>query len=108
MSLLRTVSLLLLSLRSVLPLGVELSQVSGTKVMLARHVADATTAYGRANLLRLARMALDGGRLYLQVATAPSPDLPYGVRPLDPLFAVHWHLTIRKRTSPRSGAEARA
>ncbi|MDF1603657.1 hypothetical protein [Nocardioides sp. YIM 152315] len=73
----------LTELRSVLPMGVELSRTSGAKVMLARHVADATTAFGRANLLRLARMSLDGGRLYLQVATAPSPDLPYGVRPLD-------------------------
>lgn len=73
----------LTELRSVLPLGVELSRTPGAKVMLARHVADATTAYGRANLLRLARMSLDGGRLYLQVATAPAPDLPYGVRPLD-------------------------
>jgi SAM-dependent methyltransferase len=73
----------LTELRSVLPLGVELSRVGGRKVMLARHVADATTPFGRANLLRLARMSLDGGRLYLQVATAPSPHLPHGVRPLD-------------------------
>jgi SAM-dependent methyltransferase len=73
----------LTELRSVLPMGVELAGMPGTKVMLARHVADATTAFGRANLLRLARMSLDGGRLYVQVATAPSPDLPYGGRPLD-------------------------
>ena len=73
----------LTELRSVMSTGVALAREPGPKIMLARHVADATNDYGRANLLRLARMSLGDGRLYLQVAGGPAGSrTPYGVRPL--------------------------
>ncbi|ANH36574.1 LicD family protein [Nocardioides dokdonensis FR1436] len=75
----------LTEVRSALVTGALLSREPGPRVVLARHVADATNADGRANLLRLARMALGGqGRLYLQVLSAPAPGgNPLGVHPID-------------------------
>ncbi len=75
----------LTEVRSTLVTGALLSRLPGPTVVLARHVADATNADGRANLLRLARMALGGrGRLYLQVLSAPAPGgNPLGVHPID-------------------------
>lgn len=75
----------LTEVRSTLVTGALLSREPGPKVVLARHVADATNADGRANLLRLARMVLGGqGRLYLQVLSAPAPGgNPVGVHPVD-------------------------
>ncbi len=57
-------------LRSVLVTGARLSRRPGPRVLLARHVADATDRAGRDHLLRLAKMVVrDSGRLYLQVQT---------------------------------------
>lgn len=57
----------LLELRQVMAWGARLARVPGPKVVLARHVADATSRVGRGHLWRLAEMALaDGGRLYLE------------------------------------------
>lgn len=72
-------------LRSVLVTGAQLAREPGPRVMLARHVADATDRAGRENLLRLARMVVrDSGRLYLQVQTARTPtSRRVGISPLD-------------------------
>jgi SAM-dependent methyltransferase len=57
----------LTELRSVLVTGAVLSRAPGPRVVLARHVAEATDRNGRENLLRLAKMITRGsGRLYLQ------------------------------------------
>jgi hypothetical protein len=56
--------------RSVLVEGARMARVEGPRVMLARHVADATNDFGRESLARFASMSLrDGGRLYLDVYT---------------------------------------
>ena len=72
-------------LRSVLVTGAQLAREPGPRVMLARHVADATDRAGRENLLRLARMVVrDSGRLYLQVQTTRTPtSRRVGISPLD-------------------------
>lgn len=72
-------------LRSVAVTGAQLAREPGPRVMLARHVADATDRAGRENLLRLARMVVrDSGRLYLQVQTARTPtSRRVGISPLD-------------------------
>jgi SAM-dependent methyltransferase len=57
----------LLSLRSTLAEGARLAHAPGDRVVVARHLADATNASGRAGAWRLCEMALrDGGRLYLE------------------------------------------
>jgi hypothetical protein len=62
----------LLELRQVLSTGAELARTPGRRVLYGRHVADATDAFGRQNLWRLAQMALSGGgRLHLEFL-APS------------------------------------
>ncbi|WP_121255288.1 methyltransferase domain-containing protein [Nocardioides ferulae] len=83
----------LTELRSVLVAGALLSRRPGPRVVLARHVADATNEHGRENLIRLARMVTRGsGRLYLQVTSGPADgpaDGPgaaageLGVHPID-------------------------
>lgn len=75
----------LTELRSVLVTGALLARQPGPRVVLARHVADATDATGRAHLLRLARMVVGRtGRLYLQVQTARTPgNGEPGVKALD-------------------------
>lgn len=75
-----------LDLRSVMVTGARLVRRPGPRIVLARHLADATTGVGRENLLRLARMITrGGGRLYLQVQVAPTPKAAIlGVRALDP------------------------
>ena len=75
----------LTELRSVLVTGALLARQPGPRVVLARHVADATDATGRAHLLRLARMVAGrSGRLYLQVQTARTPgNGERGVKTLD-------------------------
>ncbi len=56
--------------RSVLVVGARRARVDGPKVMLARHVADATDRFGREALARFASMSLrGGGRLFLDVWT---------------------------------------
>ena len=63
--------------RSVLVEGARMARVGGPRVMLARHVADATNGFGRDSLARFASMALrGGGRLYLDVwtGTGRTPD----------------------------------
>lgn len=57
----------LLSLRSTLAEGARLAHAPGERVVVARHLADATVAAGRSGAWRLCEMALrDGGRLYLE------------------------------------------
>jgi hypothetical protein len=57
----------LLSLRSVLAEGARLAHAPGPRVVVARHVVDATVAPGRSGAWRLCEMALrDGGRHYLE------------------------------------------
>jgi hypothetical protein len=72
-------------LRSVLVTGTQLAREPGPRVILARHLADATDRAGRDHLLRLSRMLTrDSGRLYLQVQTARTPtSRRVGVTPLD-------------------------
>jgi SAM-dependent methyltransferase len=58
----------LTELRSVLATGTALCRAPGPRVMLARHVVEATDRTGRENLFRLAKMVTRGsGRLYLQL-----------------------------------------
>lgn len=55
---------------------------AGRRVILARHIADATNRVGRAHLWRFASMALrGGGRLYLEVLTPGEPAA--GAEPSD-------------------------
>ncbi|GAB3662343.1 hypothetical protein GCM10027596_23620 [Nocardioides korecus] len=64
----------LLDLRSTLSAGAREARRTGPTAVLARHVADCTTVFGRESLWRLARMALrarghdggSGGRLYVE------------------------------------------
>jgi hypothetical protein len=57
----------LLSLRSTLAEGARLAHAPGPRVVVARHLADATVRDGRAGAWRLCEMALrDGGSLYLE------------------------------------------
>lgn len=61
-------------LRSVLGAGAQLSREPGPRVVVARHVIDATDRAGRENLLRLSKMVLRrSGRLYLQFQVAHTP-----------------------------------
>jgi SAM-dependent methyltransferase len=58
----------LTELRSVLVTAATLSRAPGPRVVLARHVVEATDRNGRENLFRLAKMVTRGsGRLYLQL-----------------------------------------
>lgn len=72
-------------LRSVLLTGAELSRERGPRIMMARHLADATDRDGREHLLRLAKaVTRDGGRLYLEFQTHGTPySRSIGVRPLE-------------------------
>ena len=57
----------LLELRSALAEGARLAHQPGPRTVVARHLADATTRFGRDSLWRFASMALrDGGRLYAE------------------------------------------
>lgn len=57
----------LLSLRSTLAEGARLAHTPGARVVVARHLLDATVRDGRVGAWRLCEMALrDGGRLYLE------------------------------------------
>jgi hypothetical protein len=70
-------------LRSVLVMGATLSRRPGPRVMLARHVLEATDAVGRENLLRLAKMVTRGsGRLYLQMRSSDPEARRAGLPPL--------------------------
>lgn len=54
--------------RSVLATVAELGRLPGPRVVMARHVADATNSAGRENLMRMGRLLCrTNGRLYLQV-----------------------------------------
>ncbi|TIC87412.1 class I SAM-dependent methyltransferase [Nocardioides sp. GY 10113] len=69
----------LTELRSVLGAGARVSREPGPTAMLARHVLDATSASGRANLCRFASMALrGGGRLYAEFRTGPGDGAGQG------------------------------
>ena len=55
----------LLEWRSTFAEGARMAHEPGPRTLVARHVADATTRFGRDSLWRFASMALrDGGRLY--------------------------------------------
>ncbi|MBF4161886.1 class I SAM-dependent methyltransferase [Nocardioides acrostichi] len=60
----------LLEWRSVLSEGARLSRIDEPRVILARHLLDATDEFGRQSLGRFASMALrGGGRLYVETWT---------------------------------------
>jgi SAM-dependent methyltransferase len=62
----------LLELRHTLAWGARLARIDGPRAMLARHLLNATTQRGRANLWRLAQMTIgDGGRLYAEFLAVP-------------------------------------
>ena len=68
--------------RSVLSEGARMARIEGPRIMIARHVADATTGFGRESLARFASMALrDGGRLFLDVWSTPGRT-PERLRPV--------------------------
>ena len=70
-------------LRSVLVMGATLSRKPGPRIVLARHVLEATDNVGRENLLRLARMVTRGsGRLYLQMRSSAPESRRAGLPPL--------------------------
>ncbi len=68
----------LLELRSTLSAGALEARRPGPTAVLARHVADCTTAFGRESLWRLASMALrQGGRLYVETwVDGGEPEFP--------------------------------
>lgn len=68
--------------RSVLSEGARVVRQPGDRVILARHVFDATNRTGREGLMRFASLALrGGGTLYADVWTGGSKP-PFGIRPL--------------------------
>jgi SAM-dependent methyltransferase len=70
-------------LRSVLVMGATLSRRPGPRIVLARHVPEATDRVGRENLVRLAKMVTRGsGRLYLQMRTSDPLARRAGLPPL--------------------------
>ncbi len=72
----------LTEMRSVWGEGAWVSRQPGSRVILARHLLDATTWQGRQNFGRFASMALrGGGRLYADVSTRAG-DGDVGVRPV--------------------------
>lgn len=70
----------LLDQRQLLTTGARLALQRGPRVVLARHVLDATTDRGRRHFWRLAATLLgDGGRVYAEfMSTAPLPLAPFG------------------------------
>ncbi|WP_139978217.1 class I SAM-dependent methyltransferase [Nocardioides litoris] len=75
----------LTEVRSVVAAAAALRSLPGQKVVVARHLVDSTSALGRDNLLRLSRTVLTGGgRLHVQVLSAPGPaGTLAGLRPVD-------------------------
>ncbi|WP_141014094.1 class I SAM-dependent methyltransferase [Nocardioides sambongensis] len=66
----------LTELRSVYGEGAWISRRQGPRVLVARHLLDATSAAGRANVARFAAMALRrGGRLYAEFLLAPTEQV---------------------------------
>jgi SAM-dependent methyltransferase len=60
----------LLELRHAMAWGARLARLAGPRVLMARHLIDATSPRGRQNLWRLSAMALaGGGRLYVEFVT---------------------------------------
>ena len=92
--------------RSVLGEGARLARVEEPRAILARHVADATSAFGRESLARFASMSLrNGGRLHLDVWTgrgaAPPPKLrPLELAPLARLLESHGATIVQSRELP--------
>jgi cyclopropane fatty-acyl-phospholipid synthase-like methyltransferase len=68
-------SLNLTERRSVLAEGARLAHAPGPRVVLARHVIDATSLVGRESLARLCSMALrQGGRLLAEFHVSPDEE----------------------------------
>ncbi|RLV50845.1 methyltransferase domain-containing protein [Nocardioides mangrovicus] len=66
----------LLEWRSVLGEGARLAHQPGPRTLLARHVADETTRFGRESLWRFASMALrEGGSLYVEGGAQAGEEL---------------------------------
>lgn len=83
--------------RSVLATATELSRMPGPRVLMARHVADATDRTGRESLMRLGRLLCrSGGRLYLQVQER-TPDAVEGSGLVEPLPAEILEEAMRAR-----------
>ncbi|MDN5746191.1 MAG: hypothetical protein L0H31_13885 [Nocardioidaceae bacterium] len=81
---LETRTLNLTEWRSMLAETARLTRTAGPRVMLARHLVDATNQVGRDALLRFARTALrGGGRFYADVWTGEG-EPGFGLRPFDP------------------------
>nr|WP_246416525.1 methyltransferase domain-containing protein [Nocardioides luti] len=63
--------------RAVMAEGARLAHDPRPRVLMARHVLEATTIVGREALVRLASMSLrSGGRLYLDFHAGPQADPP--------------------------------
>lgn len=71
--------------RSALANGVWLGHPDRPVAIMARHLVDATDAFGRRNLLRLARLTLHGGgRLYVECyGPAGTRTDAFGLKPVD-------------------------
>lgn len=110
----------LLELRSVLGWGTRVGATPGRRVVLARHLVDATTGVGRRHLWRFLRMAAsgpDGGRAYLEFLTSRAADDPWAQRQhlhrVDPdqvreELAAHGDPVVRELAPPRTGDDRRA
>jgi hypothetical protein len=98
--------------RSVLSEGARMARVEGPRIMIARHVADATGSFGRESLARFASMALrGGGRLLLDVWSTPgrTPDRlrPVPVEEVARLMAEQGARILMTRERPaRAGSKA--
>jgi hypothetical protein len=103
---LRFAEINLVELRSVLARVAQVAREPGPRVVMARHLADATDAFGRTNLWRTAELMLrDGGRFYTEflVSRGAEDRFPrqHHVRGL-PVAAVEAELVARGATIEKS------
>jgi hypothetical protein len=69
--------------RSVLSEGARVSRIAEDRVVLARHVADATDRFGRDSLFRFGSMTLrGGGRMYVDVWNGSGRGAPEKIHPV--------------------------
>ena len=107
----------LCELRSVLAHGARVARTPGEKVILARHIADATDTPSRHRLWRICEMMLSGGgRLYLEFLVTRGVNDPFArsnhlrtlpvrlvVRELESRGATVVSRKVRKADSPGAG-----